>query len=118
MNYNLVRGLGLEFAKQLLQRTNMKVIGLHRSANNTNANILMERYPSRFQSIVVDLEDQVSVEVAGNLIAEKTDRVDILLNIAGILGDGKSTPGPERSLGKIDRSWLKKSLEVNKPYFI
>ncbi len=90
----------------------MKVIGLHRSGNNANVNILSQKYPSRFQSIVVDLEDQLSVEEVGNQISKITDRVDILLNVAGILGDGKSTPGPERSLSKIDRSWLQKSLEV------
>ena len=36
-----------------------------------------------------------------------------MLNVAGILGDGKTTPGPERSLAKMDRAWFEKSLAVN-----
>jgi NAD(P)-dependent dehydrogenase (short-subunit alcohol dehydrogenase family) len=30
-----------------------------------------------------------------------------------VLGDGKSTPGPERSLAGIQRPWLQSSLDVN-----
>jgi len=40
-------------------------------------------------------------------------RVDGLFNVAGILGDGTSTPGPERQLSKITRDWLEHSLAVN-----
>jgi len=36
-----------------------------------------------------------------------------LLNVAGILGDGKNTPGPERSVSKIERGWLEKTFQVN-----
>ena len=47
------------------------------------------------------------------IVAGLTDRVDLLLNISAILGDGRTTPGPERSLASIDRDWLQKSLGVN-----
>lgn len=40
-------------------------------------------------------------------------RVDLLFNVAGVLGDGKNTPGPERSLRAMDREWLRHTLEVN-----
>lgn len=40
-------------------------------------------------------------------------RLDLLFNVAGILGDGKNTPGPERSLRAMDREWLRQTLEVN-----
>ena len=36
-----------------------------------------------------------------------------LFNVAGILGDGKSTAGPERSIAKIQRTWLEKTMNVN-----
>ncbi len=35
------------------------------------------------------------------------------MNVAGILGDGRKDPGPERSIGRINRDWLHKSLNVN-----
>lgn len=33
--------------------------------------------------------------------------------LTGILGDGKTTVGPERSLDKMNREWLHKTLDVN-----
>ena len=61
----------------------------------------------------LDLESQQSIESAGESLRQSFDRVDLLLNVAGILGDGKTDPGPERSLGKIQRDWIEKSLAVN-----
>lgn len=61
----------------------------------------------------MDVEDQASIEQAGTEIRNKYDRVDLLLNVAGILGDAKTTPGPERSLAKMDRAWFEKTLAVN-----
>lgn len=45
--------------------------------------------------------------------ANPHQRVDLLFNVAGVLGDGKNTPGPERSLRAMDRGWLRHTLEVN-----
>jgi NAD(P)-dependent dehydrogenase (short-subunit alcohol dehydrogenase family) len=68
---------------------------------------------SRIQVVCLDVEDQQSIESASSIIKDKFDRVDMLLNVAGILGDGKGTPGPERSLSKMDRDWLEKTMAVN-----
>jgi NAD(P)-dependent dehydrogenase (short-subunit alcohol dehydrogenase family) len=46
-------------------------------------------------------------------ISRKYKHIDLLLNVAGILGDGQTTPGPERSLDKINREWLSKTFDVN-----
>ena len=56
---------------------------------------------------------QDSIERASELIKSKFNRIDLLLNVAGILGDGKNTPGPERSALKMDREWMEKSFQVN-----
>jgi len=68
---------------------------------------------SRIRVVQLDIEDQSSIEEVGEKLRSQYDRVDMLLNVAGLLGDGKSTPGPERALAKIDRSWLEKTLSVN-----
>lgn len=47
------------------------------------------------------------------LSALPRQRVDLLFNVAGVLGDGKSTPGPERSLRAMNREWLRHTLEIN-----
>lgn len=63
--------------------------------------------------IPLDLDQQSSIESAGQVIQEQFPRVDLLLNVAGILGDGTTTPGPERALAKINRAWLEKTMAVN-----
>lgn len=68
---------------------------------------------SRLHIVPLDVEDQQSIEGAGAEIQERFARVDMLLNVAGILGDGKTTPGPERALVKMDRAWFEKTLAVN-----
>jgi NAD(P)-dependent dehydrogenase (short-subunit alcohol dehydrogenase family) len=69
--------------------------------------------PGRIQVVSLDVEDQQSIESAAAKIQEQFGRVDMLLNVAGILGDGKTTPGPERSLAKMDRDWMEKTMAVN-----
>jgi NAD(P)-dependent dehydrogenase (short-subunit alcohol dehydrogenase family) len=61
----------------------------------------------------LDVERQESIEQVSCIIKDTYDRVDLLLNVAGILGDGKSVPGPERSVSKIDRLWMEKTFQVN-----
>jgi NAD(P)-dependent dehydrogenase (short-subunit alcohol dehydrogenase family) len=68
---------------------------------------------SRVQLYQLDVEDQRSIEAFGSHMRQSFSRVDLLLNVAGILGDGQLTPGPERSLSKMDRAWFEKTLAVN-----
>ena len=108
------RGIGAEFARQLLVRTSdTKVIALARNTATEKLYALQQSYPQRLSVVKVDLEDQQSVDAAAVAIAGQTDRLDLLINVAGILGDGATTPGPERSLGGIDRDWLRKTMEIN-----
>jgi len=109
------RGLGLEFVRQLLERTPAQVVALHRLAKTGELELLQQQHHERLRMVAVDLEDQTTVEAAGAAIQGMHSRVDLLLNVAGILGDGKSkaTPGPERSITGIDREWLTKTFEVN-----
>lgn len=61
----------------------------------------------------LDVEDQSSIEEFARNVKLSFDRIDLLLNVAGLLGDAKTTPGPERSLAKMDREWLEKTLAIN-----
>lgn len=125
------RGIGLEFTRQLLTHTNTKVIALVRdntvlTTSGSVINSLFASYPSRIRLVSVDLEDQNSIDLAPALIkraahelTNSTDSrqpigIDLLLNVAGILGDGIApNTGPERSVSKINRDWMRKSFEVN-----
>jgi NAD(P)-dependent dehydrogenase (short-subunit alcohol dehydrogenase family) len=65
------------------------------------------------QVVQLDLEDQESIEEASSNIREKFNRVDVLLNVAGLLGDAKTTPGPERCIAKLERNWIEKTMAIN-----
>ena len=67
----------------------------------------------RIHLVPLDMTQQSSIENVGNILKEKFTRIDLLLNVAGILGDGVTTPGPERSLLKMDRTWLETTMAVN-----
>lgn len=67
----------------------------------------------RLYLVPLNLEDQASIEQAAAKIRSEFDRVDVLLNVAGLLGDGSTTPGPERSLAKLDRDWVEQTMAVN-----
>lgn len=110
------RGIGLQFVKTLLDQSQGTVVACCRSPEKANA--LMElgasmQQPHRLQVVELDLEDQDSIQSASNIIRDEHDHVDLLLNVAGLLGDSKTTPGPERSLSKMDRGWFEKTLAVN-----
>ena len=63
--------------------------------------------------VPLDLENQPTIEKAGETIRQNFGRVDVLLNVAGILGDGVTTSGPERSILKMDRQWIETTMAVN-----
>jgi NAD(P)-dependent dehydrogenase (short-subunit alcohol dehydrogenase family) len=37
----------------------------------------------------------------------------MLLNVAAVLGDGSTSPGPERTMETINRDWLRHSFDLN-----
>ena len=89
------------------------MIGLYRSSPNPAVEAMAAEHSHRLSLIPLDLEKQESIDKAAAQIFDKVNHVDLLLNVAGILGDGTNTPGPERSIEKIERDWLLKSMEAN-----
>mmetsp|Transcript_2917 Transcript_2917/g.6306 ORF Transcript_2917/g.6306 Transcript_2917/m.6306 type:complete len:381 (-) Transcript_2917:4320-5462(-) len=108
------RGIGLQFVASLLERSKGKVIACCRSPSEAHdLNKIASKYPLRIEILHLDLENQSSIDTLASTIAKKYRRVDALFNVAGILGDGTTTPGPERSLANIERDWMEKTLSVN-----
>ncbi len=112
------RGIGLEYARQSLETSNATVIALTRHISPKLLQ-LKETFPERLLLIDnYDLEQQESIEVAGKTINDIINRhpngyISVLFNAAGILGDGKNSTGPERSISEINREWFEKTLHVN-----
>lgn len=119
------RGIGLQYVKSLVERTNGTIIAacrspstatqLHDFLNGDNDTDDNNRRKSRVQILPLDLENQSSIDEFSTQVEKIANgRVDALFNVAGILGDGGiSTPGPERSLAKIEREWFDKTLSLN-----
>jgi len=112
------RGIGLQIVKDMLSRTKGTIVACCRSpANAEGLNSFVRSLPSEEASRVsiqqLDLEDQDSIVTLAETIKATHNRVDVLFNVAGILGDGKTTPGPERAIRSMDREWATKSFNVN-----
>ena len=121
------RGLGLEFTRQLLQRTQGVVVAACRGgegAASPGLAALRAEYAAsaaadgsgkRLSVLELDLASQESIEgFAAALRGRHGGRVDLLLNVAGILHDAAAAPkAPERALAHVEREWLQKTLEVN-----
>ena len=107
------QGIGHEFTRQLLSRSSKsaRVIGLHRSLSKDLSSLHSE-FSDRLSLVPIDIESQASIDQAALQIRSLTNHVDLLINAAGVLGGGKTTPGPERGVNQIDRMWLEKTMQV------
>jgi len=111
------RGIGLQFTKSLLERTQGRIVACCRRPEEADElkqlQSSQQHAGNRISILCLDVADQASIEAAGAEIRGNFDRVDLLLNVAGILGDAKTTPGPERALAQMDRAWFEQTLAVN-----
>ena len=108
------RGIGLQFVRSLLQCTKGKIVACCRSPDTAcDLQSIASLHSERIQILPLDLEKQSTIDNVMHIIAKDYQRVDGLFNVAGILGDGVNTSGPERTLAAIERDWLEKSLAVN-----
>ena len=108
------RGIGLEFVNQLLHRTSGSIIAGCRTPDEAlELQQLAKQHRGRLQLYPLHLESQDSIEEFQKAVAAETDRVDLLLNVAGVLHDKRFPKAPERALEHIDREWLTHSLQVN-----
>ena len=84
------RGIGLEFTKQILNsNTNTVVVALARSSSSSLSS-LSSQYGNRLRVIPIDLEDPETITTAGDSIKSVVSHVDVLINVAGILGSPNS----------------------------
>jgi NAD(P)-dependent dehydrogenase (short-subunit alcohol dehydrogenase family) len=113
------RGIGLQAVRSLLERTRGTVVACCRQPNSPalleiQRELELTNEAHRLQIQQLDLEDQDSIAAAGEQIRSRHGRLDAVFHVAGILGDnGNNDPGPERSVSKLDRKWMEKTMAVN-----
>jgi len=116
------RSMGLQYIKTLLEPTrthpSSSIIACCRSpstatALNSYLQTLEPKTRERIEIQPLDITNDDDIDSLSTYIQEKHNRVDVLLNVAGVLGDSKNTPGPERNVKALDRKWFQSQFEVN-----
>lgn len=106
------RGIGLHLCRALLGRTRGRVVACCRDPSSfprTN-----DDDDGRIDVVELDLENPDHVDdFSLPPTSSSFGRVDAVFHVAGVLGNGVDDPGPERSLARVERAWLEKSLAVH-----
>ena len=75
-------GLGLESAKALAQRGARVVVG---ARSMEKASAALHELGGRGEPLLIDLADLASVRAAASQVRERYDRLDVLMNNAGVM---------------------------------
>ena len=112
------RGMGLQFVKTLLEPSrsheSSTIIACCRSPSSATllseyVDTLSPSQKKRVQIKQLDITKDDDIESLEKFMKETYNRVDVLFNIAGVLGDSKTTAGPERNITQLDRKWFQDS---------
>lgn len=79
------RGVGFELTRCFLQNGDRVFAGQF-MARWKELDELKNEYPDTLEIIPLDVSDEASIRRAAELTAEKTDRIDLLVQVAGIAG--------------------------------
>lgn len=109
------RGLGLEFARQCRAR-GMRVIGAVRNPDRAEALIALSKEDGPPVDVVaLDVGDAASIDAVGAAVGALTDRVDLLVNNAGINSMSAGIPDEQRNLklGTLEAEGIATMVRVN-----
>ena len=101
------RGIGAGFARAYLQ-AGATVYGGVRSTDKAKVQELQERYPERFIPFQIDVADSGSVHTAFEGLHSSAERIDILINNAGIAKEPN-----EKQLADVSEDDILEVFNVN-----
>lgn len=78
------RGLGLEWTRQLLKRGDNVFATCRHPDSADQLQALLQDYPQNLTITALDIGDESSITAARQAIAKHTDKLDVLINNAGI----------------------------------
>ncbi len=100
------RGLGLEFARQLLARGDRVFATCREPDDATALHALREQYPARLAIVALDVADPDTLDDAFDVVRRETDGLELLVNNAGI-------GGLTERLGTFDQESMLERFAVN-----
>jgi len=106
------RGLGLEFTRQYLERGEHVFAGCRQPATAAALHALRARYPQRLSMVALDVADADAIQTLHQAVQSQTDRLDVLINNAGIYSSGGSH-APSEQLGNLSFADALMVLRVN-----
>ena len=110
------RGLGLEMARQLVEK-GYKVVATCRNPDSSEGlQALGAAYPGRVLPARLDVTESDTIgAVAAMIEADESfeGAIDVVINSTGILHEGSQDRSPERQIAEIDRDWMLQSFNVN-----
>jgi NAD(P)-dependent dehydrogenase (short-subunit alcohol dehydrogenase family) len=113
------RSMGLQFVKELFSRTKGRIVACVMRPGSAPAldsflnGLTSPEERSRIAVHRLDVTNIQHIEQLAKDIGENYGRVDGLYNVAGVLGDKESTPGPEMNLSQLDATWASDQMAVN-----
>ncbi len=107
------RGIGLALTRQLLaDRADYRVVASSRNPLRAVELVaLASRYPDRLDLMELDVADEDAIARAAEQLRQHTDRLHLLLNVAGVLHGPDF--GPEKKLDHVRPEALRRVFEVN-----
>jgi NAD(P)-dependent dehydrogenase (short-subunit alcohol dehydrogenase family) len=107
------RGLGLELARQALGRGYAPVFATGRKAGSSPGLAgLRETHGEALVALDLDVRDERAIEAAAERVRERTPRLHLVLNCAGVLHEPEGA-APEKKLEHLRPETLRHAFEVN-----
>ena len=109
------QGLGLAFVKALLARPYCNLVYAACRTPNTATALteLVLAHPQRLRLLALDVTREADFVIAADTVRRETDRLHLLLNVAGLLHDSARGIKPERRLEDFNPDALMTSMAVN-----
>lgn len=106
-------GIGLEFVNHFLQYSNLNHLyaTFHNQDSAHDLIALSQKYPQKLSFIPMDITQEKSIESGIQEVAQKTNKLHLVIYCVGILHDGDMQP--EKSLKQISEHQLLTYFQVN-----
>ena len=101
------RGLGLEFTRQWLERGDTVFALARRPVKSAGLEELARKHGDRLKRVECDVAEDASVAAARRTVAGKADRLDLLVNNAGVYSK------QDAALESIDFGEMRRVFEIN-----
>ena len=108
------RGIGFGFVRRLIEDANIeRMVAACRTPDAApELSLIAGSSDKPFKIVALDVAEENSVVAAASAIAGEIERLDLLINCAGVLHDGDAL-APERRIGELEPAKLMRSFEVH-----